>query len=317
MGEVKMLGKKIKKLIGVATLAVMVGLGVSSTGGQVVKAESFSVGSFSDVFDSVEALDEQFGYEPYGPYVDSVEELQRLIDDGFLPEEEGKLQIKFLEAKTEDEKEAVYREIIDYLYGEGILTSKEADRLKSGSYKDYWRTLDEMFYDEMVDLGYMTKEEADLQVRFNGAVDSKERQAVYEEMVDLRVKEGKVTEEQARKLKSDGYAKDFDNMDDVYYQNKVNELFDLGVISQDERDRLIAKTDEGRWDDVNRISDIYFINQEVENGNLSQEEADLYLKYLNATDDGERQRLYGQIADIMYQRGEISEEELREIKELI
>ena len=312
-----MLGKKIKKLIGVATLAVMVGLGVSSTGGQVVKAESFSVGSFSDVFDSVEALDEQFGYEPYGPYVDSVEELQRLIDDGFLPEEEGKLQIKFLEAKTEDEKEAVYREIIDYLYGEGILTSKEADRLKSGSYKDYWRTLDEMFYDEMVDLGYMTKEEADLQVRFNGAVDSKERQAVYEEMVDLRVKEGKVTEEQARKLKSDGYAKDFDNMDDVYYQNKVNELFDLGVISQDERDRLIAKTDEGRWDDVNRISDIYFINQEVENGNLSQEEADLYLKYLNATDDGERQRLYGQIADIMYQRGEISEEELREIKELI
>ena len=312
-----MLGKKIKKLIGVATLALMLGLGVSSTGGQVVKAESFSVGSFSDVFDSVEALDEQFGYEPYGPYVDSVEELQRLIDDGFLPEEEGKLQIKFLEAKTEDEKEAVYREIIDYLYGEGILTSKEADRLKSGSYKDYWRTLDEMFYDEMVDLGYMTKEEADLQVRFNGAVDSKERQAVYEEMVDLRVKEGKVTEEQARKLKSDGYDKDFDNMDDIYYQNKVNELFDLGVISQDERDRLIARTDEGRWDDVNRISDIYFINQEVKNGNLSQEEADLYLKYLNATDDGEKQRLYGQIADIMYQRGEISEEELREIKELI
>ena len=311
-----MLGKKIKKLIGVATLALMLGLGVSSTVGQVAKAESFSFG-VSDVFDSVEALDEQFGYEPYGPYVDSVEELQRLIDDGFLPEEEGKLQIKFLEAKTEDEKEAVYREIIDYLYGEGILTSKEADRLKSGSYKDYWRTLDEMFYDEMVDLGYMTKEEADLQVRFNGAVDSKERQAVYEEMVDLRVKEGKVTEEQARKLKSDGYAKDFDNMDDVYYQNKVNELFDLALITQDEKDKLIARTDEGRWDDVNRISDIYFINQEVENGNLSQEEADLYLKYLNATDDGERQRLYGQIADIMYQRGEISEEELREIKELI
>ena len=312
-----MLGKKIKKLIGVATLALMLGLGVSSTGGQVVKAESFSVGSFSDVFDSVEALDEQFGYEPYGPYVDSVEELQRLIDDGFLPEEEGKLQIKFLEAKTEDEKEAVYREIIDYLNGEGILTDKEADRLKSGSYKDYWRTLDEMFYDEMVDLGYMTKEEADLQVRFNGAVDSKERQAVYEEMVDLRVKEGKVTEEQARKLKSDGYDKDFDNMDDIYYQNKVNELFDLGVISQDERDRLIARTDEGRWDDVNRISDIYFINQEVKNGNLSQEEADLYLKYLNATDDGEKQRLYGQIAEKMYERGEISEDELKEIKELI
>ena len=312
-----MLGKKIKKLIGVATLALMLGLGVSSTGGQVVKAESFSVGSFSDVFDSVEALDEQFGYEPYGPYVDSVEELQRLIDDGFLPEEEGKLQIEFLQAKTEEGREDVYREIIDYLYGEGILTSKEADRLKSGSYKDYWRTLDEMFYDEMVDLGYMTKEEADLQVRFNGAVDSKERQAVYEEMVDLRVKEGKVTEEQARKLKSDGYAKDFDNMDDVYYQNKVNELFDLGVISQDERDRLIARTDEGRWDDVNRISDIYFINQEVENGNLSQEEADLYLKYLNATDDGEKQRLYGQIAEKMYERGEISEDELKEIKELI
>lgn len=312
-----MLGKKIKKLIGVATLALMLGLGVSSTGGQVVKAESFSVGSFSDVFDSVEALGEQFGYEPYGPYVDSVEELQRLIDDGLLPEEEGKLQIKFLEAKTEDEKEAVYREIIDYLYGEGILTSKEADRLKSGSYKDYLRTLDEMFYDEMVDLGYMTKEEADLQVRFNGAADSKERQAVYEEMVDLRVKEGKVTEEQARKLKSDGYDKDFDNMDDVYYQNKVNELFDLALITQDEKDKLIARTDEGRWDDVNRISDIYFINQEVKNGNLSQEEADLYLKYLNATDDGEKQRLYGQIAEKMYERGEISEDELKEIKELI
>lgn len=311
-----MLGKKIKKLIGVATLALMLGLGVSSTVGQVAKAESFSFG-VSDVFDSVEALDEQFGYGPYEAYVNTVGELQKLIDDGFLPEEEGKLQIKFLEAKTEDEKEAVYREIIDYLYREGILTSKEADRLKSGSYKDYWRTLDEMFYDEMVDLGYMTKEEADLQVRFNGAVDSKERQAVYEEMVDLRAKEGKVTEEQARKLKSDGYDKDFDNMDDIYYQNKVNELFDLGVISQDERDRLIAKTDEGRWDDVNRISDIYFINQEVENGNLSQEEADLYLKYLNATDDGEKQRLYGQIAEKMYERGEISEDELKEIKELI
>ena len=311
-----MLGKKIKKLIGVATLALMLGLGVSSTVGQVAKAESFSFG-VSDVFDSVEALDEQFGYEPYGPYVDSVEELQRLIDDGFLPEEEGKLQIEFLQAKTEEGREDVYKKIIDYLNGEGILTDKEADRLKSGSYKDYWRTLDEMFYDEMVDLGYMTKEETDLQVRFNGAVDSKERQAVYEEMVDLRVKEGKVTEEQARKLKSDGYDKDFDNMDDIYYQNKVNELFDLGVISQDERDRLIARTDEGRWDDVNRISDIYFINQEVKNGNLSQEEADLYLKYLNATDDGEKQRLYGQIAEKMYERGEISEDELKEIKELI
>ena len=312
-----MLGKKIKKLIGVATLALMLGLGVSSTGGQVVKAESFSVGSFSDVFDSVEALDEQFGYEPYGPYVDSVEELQRLIDDGFLPEEEGKLQIEFLQAKTEEGREDVYKKIIDYLNGEGILTDKEAGVLKSRSYKDYWKTLDEMFYDEMVDLGYMTKEEADLQVRFNGAVDSKERQAVYEEMVDLRVKEGKVTEEQARKLKSDGYAKDFDNMDDVYYQNKVNELFDLALITQDEKDKLIARTDEGRWDDVNRISDIYFINQEVENGNLSQEEADLYLKYLNATDDGEKQRLYGQIAEKMYERGEISEDELKEIKELI
>ena len=312
-----MLGKKIKKLIGVATLALMLGLGVSSTGGQVVKAESFSVGSFSDVFDSVEAFDEQFGYEPYGPYVDSVEELQRLIDDGFLPEEEGKLQIEFLQAKTEEGREDVYKKIIDYLNGEGILTDKEADRLKSGSYKDYWRTLDEMFYDEMVDLGYMTKEEADLQVRFNGAVDSKERQAVYEEMVDLRVKEGKVTEEQARKLKSDGYDKDFDNMDDIYYQNKVNELFDLALITQDEKDKLIARTDEGRWDDVNRISDIYFINQEVKNGNLSQEEADLYLKYLNATDDGEKQRLYGQIAEKMYERGEISEDELKEIKELI
>ncbi len=312
-----MLGKKIKKLIGVATLALMLGLGVSSTGGQVVKAESFSVGSFSDVFDSVEALDEQFGYEPYGPYVDSVEELQRLIDDGFLPEEEGKLQIEFLQAKTEEGREDVYKKIIDYLNEEGILTDKEAGVLKSRSYKDYWKTLDEMFYDEMVDLGYMTKEEADLQVRFNGAVDSKERQAVYEEMVDLRVKEGKVTEEQARKLKSDRYAKDFDNMDDVYYQNKVNELFDLALITQDEKDKLIARTDEGRWDDVNRISDIYFINQEVKNGNLSQEEADLYLKYLNATDDGEKQRLYGQIAEKMYERGEISEEELREIKELI
>ena len=312
-----MLGKKIKKLIGVATLALMLGLGVSSTGGQVVKAESFSVGSFSDVFDSVEALDEQFGYEPYGPYVDSVEELQRLIDDGFLPEEEGKLQIEFLQAKTEEGREDVYKKIIDYLNGEGILTDKEAGVLKSRSYKDYWKTLDEMFYDEMVDLGYMTKEEADLQVRFNGAVDSKERQAVYEEMVDLRVKEGKVTEEQARKLKSDRYAKDFDNMDDVYYQNKVNELFDLALITQDEKDKLIARTDEGRWDDVNRISDIYFINQEVENGNLSQEEADLYLKYLNATDDGEKQRLYGQIAEKMYERGEISEDELKEIKELI
>lgn len=312
-----MLGKKIKKLIGVATLALMLGLGVSSTVGQVVKAESFSVGSFSDVFDSVEALDEQFGYEPYGPYVDSVEELQRLIDDGFLPEEEGKLQIEFLQAKTEEGREDVYKKIIDYLNGEGILTDKEAGVLKSRSYKDYWKTLDEMFYDEMVSLGYMTRDEADLQVRFNGAADSKERQAVYEEMVDLRVKEGKVTEEQARKLKSDGYDKDFDNMDDVYYQNKVNELFDLALITQDEKDKLIARTDEGRWDDVNRISDIYFINQEVENGNLSQEEADLYLKYLNATDDGEKQRLYGQIAEKMYERGEISEEELREIKELI
>lgn len=312
-----MLGKKIKKLIGVATLAFMLGLGVASTGGQVVKAESFSFGSFSDVFDSVEALGEQFGYEPYGSYVDSVEELQRLIDDGFLPEEEGKLQIEFLEAGTEDQREEVYKKIVDYLDEEGILTSKEADRLKSGSYKDHWRTLDEMFYEEMVDLGYMSKEEADLQVRFNGAADSNERQAVYEEIVHLRVKEGKVTEEQAKKLKSDGYAKDFDNMDDIYYKNKVNNLFDLGVITQEERDRLIARTDEGRWDDVNRISDIYFIEQEVQNGNLSREGADLYLKYLNATDDGEKQRLYGQIADIMYQRGEISEDELKEIKELI
>lgn len=309
-----MLGKKIKKLIGVATLALMLGLGVSTTGGQAVRAESISV---SDVFDSTEVLEEQFGYGPYEAYVDSVDELRGLIEKGFIPEEEGNLQIRFLEAGTEEEKEAVYKNIVDYLYGEGILTDKEADRLKSGSYKDYWRTLDEMFYDEMVDLGYMTKDEADLQVRFNGAVDSNERQAVYEEIVELRVKEGKITEEQAEKLKSDGYDKDFDNMDDIYYQNEVNELFDLGVITQEEKDRLIVRTDEGRWDDVNRISDVYFIEQEVANGNLSREEADLYLKYLNATDAGERQRLYGQIAEIMYQKGEISEDELKEIKELV
>ncbi len=312
-----MLGKKIKKLIGVATLAVMIGLGVYSGGGQSVRAESVSVTSVSDVFDSVEALEEQFGYGPYEPYANTVDELQKLIDDGFLPEEEGNLQIKFLQAGTEDGKEAVYRDIIDYLYGEGILTSKEADVLKSGSYKDYWKTLDEMFYDEMVNLGYMTKEEADLQVRFNGAADQNERQAVYEEMVDLRVREGQITEEQAKKLKSDGYKKDFDNMDEIHYQNMVDELFGLGLITQDEKDRLSGRTDEGRWDDVNRISDKYFIEQEVKNGNLTQEEADLYIKYLDATDIGEKQRLYGQIAEKMYERGEISEEELREIKELI
>ncbi len=312
-----MLGKKIKKLIGVVTLAVMVGLGVYSGGEQSVRAESFSVTSVSDVFDSVEALEEQFGYGPYEPYVNTVDELQKLIDDGFLPEEEGNLQIKFLQAGTEDEKEAVYKEIIDYLQGEGILTDKEAGVLKSKSYRDYWRTLDEMFYDEMVNLGYMTKEEADLQVRFNGAADQNERQAVYEEMVDLRVREGQITEEQAKKLKSDGYKKDFDNMDEIHYQNMVDELFGLGLITQDEKDRLSGRTDEGRWDDVNRISDKYFIEQEVKNGNLTQEEADLYIKYLDATDIGEKQRLYGQIAEKMYERGEISEEELREIKELI
>lgn len=312
-----MLGKKIKKLIGVATLAVMIGLGVYSGGGQSVRAESFSVTSVSDVFDSVEALEEQFGYGPYEPYVNTVDELQKLIDDGFLPEEEGNLQIKFLQAGTEDEKEAVYKEIIDYLQGEGILTDKEAGVLKSKSYRDYWRTLDEMFYDEMVNLGYMTKEEADLQVRFNGAADQNERQAVYEEIVDFRVRDGQITEEQAKKLKSDGYKKDFDNMDEIHYQKMVDELFGLGLITQDEKDRLSGRTDEGRWDDVNRISDKYFIEQEVKNGNLTQEEADLYIKYLDATDIGEKQRLYGQIAEKMYERGEISEEELREIKELI
>lgn len=312
-----MLGKKIKKLIGVATLAVMIGLGVYSGGGQSVKAESISVVSASDVFDSVEALEEQFGYGPYEPYVNTVDELQKLIDDGFLPEEEGNLQIKFLQAGTEDEKEAVYKEIIDYLQGEGILTDKEAGVLKSKSYRDYWRTLDEMFYDEMVDLGYMTKEYVDLQVRFNGAADQNERQAVYEEIVDLRVRDGQITEEQAKKLKSDGYNRDFDNMDEIHYQNMVDELFGLGLITQDEKDRLSGRTDEGRWDDVNRISDKYFIEQEVKNGNLPQEEADLYIKYLDATDIGEKQRLYGQIAEKMYERGEISEEELREIKELI
>lgn len=309
-----MLGKKIKKLIGVATLVLMLGLGISTTGGQATRAESISV---SDVFDSGEVLEEQFGYGPYEPYVDTVDGLQKLIDDGFLTEEEGRLQIKFLEAGTEDEKEVVYKDIIDYLYGENILTSQEADRLKSGSYRNYWRTLDEMFYDEMVSLGYMTREEADLEVKFNAAGSSEERQAVYEEMVDLRVKEGKITAEQAKKLKSDGYGKDFDNMDEIHYQNIVDELFDLGVITQDEKDRLGGRTDEGRWDDVNRIYNKYFINEEVKNGNLSQEEADLYLRYLDATDDGEKQRLYVEIAKKMYERGEISEEELREIEELI
>lgn len=286
-----MLVNKIKKLIGVATLAIMLGLGVSTTGGHAVKAVSIAVGSFDDV----QVLEEQFGYGPYEPYVDTVAGLQELIDKGLLPEEEGKLQIKFLEAGDEDSKEAVYKEIIDYLHGENILTDKEAGVLKSGSYKDHWKTLDELFYGNMVDLEYMTQEEADLEIKFNGARDPQERQAVYEKMVDLRVKQGIITEEQGEKLKSDGYKKDLENMDEVHYQNRVNELFDLGLITQEQKNEFSSRTDDGRWDEVNKIYDLHYINEEVKNGNLTQEQADLYIKYLNTTDEAERERLYLEI----------------------
>lgn len=348
----------LKKLIGAITLGLAVTMG-ASIGGQMVKAMNTEVVSEVEAVESYDDYglfnsEEQFGYTAYGvfhdgsTYYQSEQEIKDLVKVGFLTEREGELETKFLKATTDDEKDSIYKEIIDETKDLFGFTDDEAKKLKDAGYKNYNRVLDEIYYAQMVRDGVLTREEADLEIRYNAALTEGEREEVYDLMVENMVKKGEVTQEQGEKLKADGYKKYYDNMDEFDFQNMVEELFkegaitkeqadkfkeggsgefwgevcdlhekffmakelvDAGVITKEKADEIVKSEDYESWNFLFDTYGKYSLDLAVGEGFMSREEADLWLAYIQAETDEEIAKTYDAILDYEVKAGIITQEE--------
>lgn len=78
----------------------------------------------------------------------------------------------------------------------------------------------------------MTLEELELQIKFTGTKNKKERQNIYNLLIDNLIDENKITFEQGNILKSDGYEKHMENMEEIQYNQKIIEILDYGFITK-------------------------------------------------------------------------------------
>ena len=203
--------------------------------------------------------EEYFGYFPYGigydglPLYENKEIIRRWVKGGLLTEREGELEIQFMEATTDEEKERIYKEIVDSLKDDLELSEEETVLLKDGGYKNYNKNLDVIYYQELVNQGVMSKAEMEIQIKYNSTKNKEERQKVYIQLVDNLIDENKITRSEAYKLKSDGYRKHLENMEEIQYMHKVDKMFDYGYISIEEANKLKNRTDDGRWKEVDKL----------------------------------------------------------------
>lgn len=212
------MGNKIKKLVAIVTLGLMVGVGFG-VAGQATKAIDSS--SVVEVGEGQVTDDVPYDYEGtridddilYGDDVtyeeNTIDLIKTFVENGIMTQEEADVEIAFYSAKTHEEKQKAYEDIIDYHVKIGDLTEEEGKKLKEAGYDAPWDAfeLDEYFdyLDEMVREGVMTQREADLEKAFLKAETDDERQRAYEGIINYYVEIGELTEQEAKEIKEMGY----------------------------------------------------------------------------------------------------------------
>ena len=245
----------LKKIIGGITLSLFVGIGFVSVGNLTAKANNNLIKNADIVAEvlSDKVEDIYYGYYPYGTQLDGTSiykdeaEIKYLVEEGVMSKDLGDLEIKFLNAKNDDEKNNIYKKIIDLTKDEYGFTDEEINKLKDGGYKNYYENMDRIYYQQLVDKRYMTQDEAEIEIKLNAAKNKEEREVAYGLLVDNLVKKNEITKEQGEKFKKDGYDYYLDNMEYVEYEKMIIEMENDGYITKDYGNELRKKKGEDRW----------------------------------------------------------------------
>ena len=207
-----MKSNNIKKIIGSLAMALFVSIGFSISERTVANANSNNEEVVLYELDN-EGY-ELFGYDEYGEGLNN-DDITLMVKNGIISKEEGDLDLKFLNSKSEEEKNNVYKEIIDNMKDQFKFSDKEVFKLKNAGYKNYGENIDRIYYERMVENGQMTQEEMEIEIKLTGAKNKEEREEAYKLYVDNLVNKKEITKEQGDKLKEAGYDKYMKNIDNV------------------------------------------------------------------------------------------------------
>lgn len=307
----------LKKIIGGVVLTCMIGIGFSVAGNLNALANNVSVMDKECVSCDME---ESFGYKPYGispngtKIFETKDQINSYVKDGILTPKEGELEIKFLEAKNDDEKDMIFKEIISVSKDAFGFTDEQADMIKNGGYKNFNENLDKVYYIDLVKDGILTQEEADIEYKYYGAKNKEERQAAYVLLVNNLVKKGEITAEEAEKFKNDGYEKFIYNMDIIDFNKTLKEMVDAGFITQNKADELKNRNDDEKYIELYDLHDKYQVQVDLKAGNITQEEADLLNKLYDAKTEEEEVMVYNQLLELDVKAGVLTQQEADQMK---
>lgn len=239
--------KKIMVALGIG-LAVALTFSVGSKA-IAMTADGASVGKldFSKMFTG-EVDHENYGkYRGYGELKDGTMPTVELIDEwirkGYISEEKGGLEKKFIQAKSEDDKRKVYDEIIDSVKEEYRLSDSEVNKLKEAGYKKHARTLCEIYMQRAVDNGEITEEDARMEILYNSIMTEEEKEELLGLIVDRQVRQKEITKEQGDRLKAGGYDDYADNLLKIVNEEMIDELLKANYITEEEA-KEYKETDE-------------------------------------------------------------------------
>lgn len=276
----------LKKVICSMILTLLIGAGFSTAGNINVKANNTH--TENDIVEN-RFKDKYFGYSEYGTGLDGIviyeneKEIKRLVDAGILSKNLADLEIKFLKSTNEDYKNHIYKQIIDLTKNDYRFTYNELNKLKDGGYKNYYENLDRLYFQQLVDKGYMSQEELEIEIKLNAAKNKDEKEEAYRLLIDNLIMKNEITKEQGEKFIKDGYDNFLENMEYVQYENVINEMEKEGYITKEKAEELKNKKDYDKWnDEFLRLYDMYLMKRGVEIEILNEKEMDVFKKILNS-----------------------------------
>lgn len=179
------------------------------------------------------------GYRYYGVNYEgflifnSRKQIEDMVNSGQLTKKQGELEIEFLESQNDMEKDNIYKKIIDNSKEEYNLSDLEIEQLKNQGYKKHYETLDRITFQQLVNAGYMTEEELEMEINFLSATNEEEREKAYISIVDNLERKEYINKKHACKFKKDGYKAHYDNMDRVRYCHMIWEMYENGYINME------------------------------------------------------------------------------------
>lgn len=134
--------------------------------------------------------------------------LDEMVKEGLVTREEADLQIAFLTAETDQDKQKAYEDIIDYEVQMGAYSKEDGDKLKAAGYDGAYEVEVELYLqslDEMVKEGLISEEQANLEKAYLTATTDEDRKKAYDALVDYSVAQGQITKEEGEEIKALGF----------------------------------------------------------------------------------------------------------------